>query len=87
MVSLTDREQCIQMGSIDASLDYDSTVMLTCKVLAAAKAIVDIVLICPGSHKLCLLDFLQDQDVAPAPYASPPSRINLYITVGWRSCR
>ena len=39
-------------------LDYDSMVMLTCKALfATAKAIVDIGLICPGSHKLCLLAF------------------------------
>ena len=52
-VSLTDRAQCMRMSSIDVGLHYDSMVMLTCKLhvlLAAASAIV---LICPGSHKLC----------------------------------
>ena len=43
----------------DVGLDYTNTVMLTCKLLAAAKATVQLtsVLICPGSHKLCLLFF------------------------------
>ena len=42
-VSLTDRTQCMRMSSIDMGLDYDSMVMLTCKLqFAAAKAIVDI---------------------------------------------
>ena len=52
-VSLTDCAQCIRMSSInmssidmsnvDMGLDYDSTVMLICKLLfAAAKAIVDV---------------------------------------------
>jgi len=36
-----DRAQCMRSSSIDMGLDYDSTVMLTCKLLfAAAKAIV-----------------------------------------------
>jgi len=44
----------MRMSSIDMGLDYDSMVMLTCKLqFAAAKAIV---LIYHGSHKLCLLD-------------------------------
>jgi len=43
MVSLTDCAQCMQMSSFNVGLDYNSTVMLTCKLLlAAAKAIVDI---------------------------------------------
>jgi len=43
MVSLTDCAQSMQVSSIDKGLDYDSTVMLTCKLLfAAAKAIVDV---------------------------------------------
>ena len=46
-------------------LDYDSTVILTYKLLfTAAKAIyLTLVLICLSSHKLCVLDFffLQDQ--------------------------
>jgi len=33
MESLTDRAQCMQMSSIDMGLDYDSIVMLTCKLL------------------------------------------------------
>ena len=38
-----DRAQCMRLSSIDMGLDYDSTVMLTCKLLfAAAKAIVDV---------------------------------------------
>ena len=42
-VNLTDRVQCMQMSSIDVGLDYDSMVMLTCKLLfAAAKAVVDV---------------------------------------------
>jgi len=33
----------VRMSSIDVGLDYDSTVMLTCKLqLAAAKAIIDV---------------------------------------------
>ena len=41
-VSLTGA-QCMRLSSIDMGLDYDSTVMLTCKLLfAAAKAIVDV---------------------------------------------
>ena len=59
-VSLTDHVQCMQMSSIKVGLDYDSTVMLTCKLLlVAAKAIVDVGpdTVCPDSHKLCLLDF------------------------------
>jgi len=31
-VSLTDCAQCMQMTSIDMDLDYDSTVMLSCKL-------------------------------------------------------
>ena len=43
MVSLTDSAQCMRMSSINVGLDYDSTVMLTCKLLlAAAKAIVNV---------------------------------------------
>ena len=46
---------------LDMGLDYDSTVMLTCKLLfAAAKAIVDV-----GPHmprQLYLLDFFFVQD-------------------------
>ena len=43
MVRLTDRAQCMQMSSIGMCLDYDSTVMLTCKlVFPAAKAIVGV---------------------------------------------
>ena len=35
--------QCMQISSIDMGLDYDSTVMLTCKLLfAAAKSIVEV---------------------------------------------
>ena len=34
--NLTDRAQCMRMSSIDMGLDYDSTVMLTCKLLFAA---------------------------------------------------
>ena len=30
------RAQCMRMSSIDMGLDYDSTVMLTCKLLFAA---------------------------------------------------
>ena len=44
-VSLTDCAQGMQMSSIDMKLelDYDSTVILTCKLLfAAAKAILDV---------------------------------------------
>jgi len=37
-----DRAQCMRSSNIDMGLDYDSTVMLTCKLLAAAKAIVDV---------------------------------------------
>jgi len=37
---LCSRAQCMQISSIDMGLDYDSTVMLTCKLLfAAAKSI------------------------------------------------
>jgi len=32
-VSLADCVQCMQMSSINVSLDYDNTVMLTCKLL------------------------------------------------------
>ena len=43
MVSLKDCAQCMQMSSIDMGLNYDSTVMLTRKVLfATAKAIIDV---------------------------------------------
>ena len=44
MMSLTDNAQCMRMSSINnMDLDYDSMVMLTCKLLfAAAEAIVDI---------------------------------------------
>ena len=43
MVSLKDCAQCTQMSSIDMGLNYDSTVMLTRKVLfATAKAIIDV---------------------------------------------
>jgi len=45
MVSLTDRAQCMRMSSIDIymGLDYNSAVMLTCKLLlAASKATVDV---------------------------------------------
>ena len=42
-VSLTDHTQIMRMSSIDMGLDYNSTVMLSCKLLfATAKAIVDI---------------------------------------------
>ena len=34
--SLTDCAQCMRMSSIDMGLDYDNTVMLTCKLLFAA---------------------------------------------------
>jgi len=33
---ITDRARCKRMSSIDMGLDYDSTVMLTCKLLFAA---------------------------------------------------
>ena len=37
------RAQCMRMSSIDMGLDYDSTVMLTCKLLfAAAKSKVEV---------------------------------------------
>jgi len=43
-------------------LDYDSTVMLTCKLLfATAKSVVEV----PGTYKLCLLDF--HFSLAPMP--------------------
>ena len=45
---LCSRAQCMRMSSIDMGLDYDSTVMLTCKLL----------FVCPGTNELCLLDFL-----------------------------
>ena len=42
-MSLTDHTQIMRMSSIDMGLDYNSTVMLSCKLLfATAKAIVDI---------------------------------------------
>ena len=54
-------------------LDYDSKVMLTCKLLLAiAKAIVDV-----GSAMSAGLFFLQDKEgmgkEAPAPHAPPVS--------------
>jgi len=72
-------------------LDYDSTVMLTCKLLfAAAKAIVDVgPHICPGSHKLYLLDFFFVQDqvhecwgdggVGGFKYPTPLSRTHVSV--------
>ena len=42
-LSVTDCAQCIPMNSIDEGLDYDSRVMLTCKLLLpVAKAIVHV---------------------------------------------
>jgi len=42
-VGLTDCEQYMRMSSIDMGIDYDNTVMLTCKLLfATAKAVVDV---------------------------------------------
>ena len=42
-VSLTDRARCMRMSSISMGLDYNSTVMLTGKLLlTTAKAIVDV---------------------------------------------
>ena len=41
--SPTDCAQCMRMSSIDMGLDYNSMVMLTCKLLfAKAKDIVDV---------------------------------------------
>ena len=67
-------------------LDYDSMVMLTCKALfATAKAIVDIGLICPGSHKLCLLAFflfaVRTQQTPTPPLAYLPLGIGAYDCV------
>jgi len=64
------RAQCVQISSIDMGLDYDSTVMLTCKLLFAA-AISLSVWICPATNKLYLLDFLFLQDQRGGEHVPP----------------
>jgi len=62
-----DRAQCMRMSARVASMwvyNDSSTVMLTCKLLFAAAKAIELTsgLICPGSHKLYLLDFFFVQD-------------------------
>jgi len=85
MVSLTDRAQCVQMSSIDMGLDYDSTVMLTCKLYYFPQLLfATSVLICPSSHKLCLLDCFFSS--GPREGGIGPPRLPPFICLSLTGC-